>query len=122
MNGATCKRKSLGKFSCDCAAGFEGVKCEKDVDVCARDKPCANNGKCLEGVGNNYTCTCALGFAGKNCQIDINECETSPCLNNGKCEQTVPGSYKCTCEKNFVGKNCEKGTTFFDFYLFIRKF
>jgi len=36
------------------------------VGVCALNKPCGNNGTCID-FENDYMCRCKSGYEGKNC-------------------------------------------------------
>ena len=59
-----------GAFHCECALGYHGVTCERDIDVCQFDM-CHNNAQCIDGPGANFTCICPPGFAGRTCQNQI---------------------------------------------------
>ncbi|XP_078619238.1 uncharacterized protein LOC144886476 [Branchiostoma floridae x Branchiostoma japonicum] len=87
-NGGTCTFIS-GNTSCCCLTGFEGERCENNIDDC-RSQPCLNNATCVDGV-NNYNCTCADGFTGAECAMNVDECESSPCQNN----EIRPCSFVC---------------------------
>lgn len=47
---------------CVCPEGFEGDKCEINIDDC-EDNDCENNSTCVDGV-NNYTCMCSPEYTG----------------------------------------------------------
>jgi len=49
--------------SCTCAGGFEGDRCETNIDDCPGHQ-CQNNATCLDGV-DRYSCNCPPGFTGK---------------------------------------------------------
>ena len=117
-NGGTCTKLPFGKFKCECIRGFDGLGCERDVEVCSSAEAvglCKNNGKCVDGIGANFTCVCEPGFTGAQCQIALNLCDVNPCLNGGVCEQTIVHSststttYKCQCSGKFTGRHCEIG-------------
>lgn len=95
-------QNTYGSFTCDCASGFTGSKCDEEVDEC-ESGPCQNGATCYvsstlltdkkttllhtsQDLVNDYGCHCAAGFTGKNCQTDINECDSFPCFNGGHCE------------------------------------
>ena len=44
-NGATCNNTGPDQYECLCAAGFEGVNCERETDECD-PSPCMNGGAC----------------------------------------------------------------------------
>ena len=48
-NGATCFPLATS-FLCQCAAGFEGTRCEAEVNECASN-PCLNGGTCVDRQG-----------------------------------------------------------------------
>ncbi|XP_062410623.1 versican b [Sardina pilchardus] len=71
-NGGTCYLQ--GKVStCLCAPGFEGDRCEKDLDEC-QSNPCLNGATCLDG-SNSYTCVCLPSYSGPNCEHDTETCD-----------------------------------------------
>lgn len=74
-----CLRWQVDGFECRCLKGFEGLRCEVNINECY-SMPCANRGICTDLI-NSYTCECPPGYRGDNCQVDINECESEPCLN-----------------------------------------
>lgn len=49
-----------GSFTCNCAKGYAGPRCEQDVNECASN-PCQNDGTCLDRIGD-YTCICMPGI------------------------------------------------------------
>ncbi|XP_025083996.1 fibrillin-2-like [Pomacea canaliculata] len=88
---------------CVCRQGWEGDKCDKDVDECQSGMSSANcTGQNVECVNTNggYTCRCRQGFAADNdsaCQ-DIDECSKPVCDQH--CNNTI-GSFHCTCDDGF---------------------
>ncbi|HYP88702.1 MAG TPA: hypothetical protein VEQ59_11125, partial [Polyangiaceae bacterium] len=65
-NGASCKVVGSA-YQCDCADGFNGDKCEVDIDDCAAH-PCQNEGTCTDKVAD-YSCACPDGFTGHDCSL-----------------------------------------------------
>ena len=49
--------------SCHCAAGYEGDRCETNIDDCV-DHKCVNNATCVDQV-ESYRCDCLGGYIGK---------------------------------------------------------
>ena len=43
--------------------GFEGVRCEVNIDDC-KDHTCQNGATCIDEI-QSYSCQCPFGFAGK---------------------------------------------------------
>ena len=60
-NSATC-RDVWNLYVCDCAVGFNGSRCENNIDDCV-DNGCMNGATCVDGIAN-YTCDCVAGFMG----------------------------------------------------------
>ncbi|MDF3068774.1 MAG: uncharacterized protein K0R38_4375 [Polyangiaceae bacterium] len=77
LNGGSCEHSGT-VFTCDCAEGFEGERCQQNVDDCSPN-PCANAGMCRDGVAS-FTCECASGFEGDQC--DVRLFEPLPLLEN----------------------------------------
>eukprot|EP01043_Picozoa_sp_COSAG02_P011306 COSAG02_NODE_415_length_22762_cov_133.681816_5_plen_451_part_00 len=96
---------------CHCESGFEGGRCEVDVDECA-SAPCLNGGTCSDSRGM-FRCRCASGFWGTRCEGDYDECFSRPCQNGGICNQSgsdrriAADAYLCECSSGFGGDVCE---------------
>ena len=92
-------------YSCNCAPGYEGLRCETNVDDCLGNK-CANNASCVDLV-EAYRCDCLPGFTGEHCQTKIPFCakEHDPCKNGGRCVDHQ-SHYSCECPSGFAGANC----------------
>ena len=91
-----------GNFSCTCALGFEGRRCENDTDECV-SQPCFNGGTCTDKL-NGFTCNCPAGFIGRQCEANIIECLSNPCQNGGTCVESVGlVGYTCSCPIGFQG-------------------
>lgn len=71
LSGGSCV-DDVGSFSCNCRLGFEGERCETDVDECA-SQPCKNGALCKDYV-NSFVCECRPGFNGILCENNIPEC------------------------------------------------
>ncbi|XP_069068939.1 fibrillin-2-like isoform X2 [Pleurodeles waltl] len=95
---------ALRGFVCTCPPGWEGKKCDEDVDECKRDNLCSRRSICKNTAGS-YICNCNAGWTGPTCSEDIDECLSSPCVN-GKCKN-IPGSYSCQCSAGWTGLNCD---------------
>lgn len=114
-----------GSFQCKCLQGYEGPRCEMDVNECMSN-PCHNDATCLDQIGG-FHCICMpgrvietvtlhiidnwwkinspgltslklAGYEGVFCHINTDECASQPCLNNGKCVDKI-NSFHCECPK-----------------------
>ena len=90
----------MNSFSCLCAKGYEGDRCEINTNDCDPD-PCENGGICrvmtsltptkyitivlTQNLVNDYLCVCETGWTGERCSVNINDCATDPCQNGGRC-------------------------------------
>jgi hypothetical protein len=52
--------------SCYCNPGYEGDRCEININECQSD-PCRNNAVCVDGI-NSFQCRCLPGTKGKYCE------------------------------------------------------
>lgn len=93
------------KYSCNCAPGYEGLRCEVNVDDCAKHR-CANNATCVDLV-EAYRCDCLPGYTGEHCEAKIPFCtaQHDPCKNGGGCVDHRT-HYTCECKSGFAGANC----------------
>jgi hypothetical protein len=91
--------------SCNCTPGYQGLRCENNVDDCAGHK-CSNNATCVDLV-EAYRCDCPAGFTGQYCEAKIPFCtkEHNPCRNAGRCVNHQ-SHYSCECPSGFAGANC----------------
>ena len=94
---------------CECPSGYEGIRCETNVDDCI-GHTCMNNATCLDLIGS-YECSCARGFTGGRCETKIAFCSgkngdaDGPCQNGGMCMDHFT-HYTCKCKAGFAGENC----------------
>ncbi|XP_050067896.1 protein crumbs isoform X4 [Anopheles maculipalpis] len=90
-------------YACKCTSGFEGKRCENDIDECKKDGICGN-GICQNTPGS-FRCFCTPGYTGLNCDLDVDECLSHPCKNNAEC-QNKQNDYECICPAGYTGKDC----------------
>lgn len=102
-NGASCV-DGISSYSCNCAAGFTGAYCNKDIDECASG-PCFNGGSCVDGV-NGYLCNCSRGFTGKRCGTNIDDCFNVTCEHGATCVDGI-SNYTCSCQAGYTGNLCQ---------------
>ncbi|XP_072021314.1 fibronectin-like [Amphiura filiformis] len=76
VNGGVCFDGVNNTFTCQCADGFTGTRCDEDIDDCS-PLTCVNGGFCVDGV-NTFTCQCPDGFTGTRCETT--ECDNMPWL------------------------------------------
>nr|XP_006116899.1 vitamin K-dependent protein S isoform X1 [Pelodiscus sinensis] len=103
------------KYTCVCKQGWQGEKCEEDINEC--EDPENKNGGCSQKCVNfpgTYQCSCEDGYfmlSNKHECRDRNECTMHPNIcGTAHCHNT-PGKYKCECEEGFTynstSKTCE---------------
>ena len=105
----------LASGACVCDRGFEGDRCEVNIDDCANalvgPDACLNGGTCIDGLAT-FTCECAAGFSGWLCQSDMDECASHPCMNGATCIESssdrriAPQAFWCKCASGFGGEEC----------------
>ena len=109
MNNATCIDR-LNNFSCSCSPLYTGNFCEMEIDVCASEMPCENNGVCTPLVTDgfpSFECSCIGPFTGDRCAV-FDPCVEEPCLNNGVCIfGEFDESYRCNCSSPYTSTDCE---------------
>ena len=94
---------TLAGFTCACEPGYEGARCEDDIDDCSPN-PCVN-GACTDALGG-FTCACTPGYAGVTCEDDVDDCAGNPCEHGGTCTDGVNG-HTCACPAGYSGADCE---------------
>lgn len=108
-NGGHCIKSSGDGIHCSCKSGYNGKRCETNIDECI-GVTCYNNGSCIDGV-DSYVCSCVAGYQGDHCTTEINECQSNPCIT-GDCIDQLNAFY-CFCPAGRTGRICEKLTATF---------
>ncbi|XP_023557423.1 protein crumbs homolog 2 [Octodon degus] len=105
-HGALCvpQDPDPNSFRCYCVPGFQGPRCELDIDECA-SRPCHHGATC-RNLADRFECHCPLGYAGVTCEAEVDECASAPCLHGGSCLDGV-GSYRCVCVPGYGGASCQ---------------
>ncbi|KAL1374937.1 hypothetical protein pipiens_020398, partial [Culex pipiens pipiens] len=105
-NGSCYPQGSGGQdYVCKCPPGYEGKRCENDIDECKiKDKICVN-GICQNTPGS-FRCFCTPGYTGLNCDLDVDECLSRPCKNGAQCVNKE-NDYECICPPGYSGKDCD---------------
>eukprot|EP00795_Rhopilema_esculentum_P008757 gene8757-14783_t len=91
--------------------GFKANFATKGPGMCKKNKPCMNNGTCVDVASENYKCQCLPQYTGVNCSASFEPCNSSPCLNGGICKNVydkVSANFECICQDGFTGNQCEK--------------
>ncbi|XP_053386927.1 uncharacterized protein LOC123542089 isoform X2 [Mercenaria mercenaria] len=102
----TCKFENSEKCDattgfCTCRAGWNGTKCESDINECVNGTVCPDNSSC-NNINGSFVCVCNEGFNKTElgeCH-DIDECEEK----NNTCSQVclnTAGSFDCSCENGY---------------------
>lgn len=92
-------------FTCECAPGFYGARCEQSIDACF-GAPCENGGRCRVLGEGQFECECEPGYAGQLCEQNVDDCVQNECINDSRCVDLV-NSYRCECSDHYTGKYCE---------------
>ncbi|CAH8825520.1 unnamed protein product [Trichobilharzia szidati] len=96
---------------CTCIEGFEGSRCENDINECLGENGQKHlcDHRCINTLGS-YQCFCDPGYElqsdGRTCRKQLKretQC-SGRCLNGGTCTP----SGECVCQPGFEGEHCEK--------------
>ncbi|KAF6121258.1 protein S [Phyllostomus discolor] len=104
-----------GTFTCICKSGWQGEKCESDINECKN--PFNINGGCTQICVNkpgSYHCSCKTGFVllsnKKDCK-DVDECSVKPGICGTAVCKNLPGDFECECAEGYrynpTSKSCE---------------
>ncbi|XP_018651928.1 putative cadherin [Schistosoma mansoni] len=66
LHSGSCLDSSSGP-QCICPSGWQGARCEYDVDECLCSPYSSGRGVCFNTPGS-YKCNCSIGFSGQHCQ------------------------------------------------------
>ncbi|VCW66608.1 unnamed protein product [Gulo gulo] len=108
-------RDGQATFTCICKPGWQGDKCEYDINECK--DPSNVNGGCSQICDNtpgSYRCSCKSGFFmllnKKDCK-DVDECSVMPDICGTAVCKNIPGDFECECAEGYrynpVLKACE---------------
>ncbi|XP_032487567.1 vitamin K-dependent protein S isoform X3 [Phocoena sinus] len=92
----TCK-DGQATFTCICKSGWQGEKCEFDVDECSVKPSICGTAVC-KNIPGGFECECTEGYRynpiSKSCE-DVDECSENMCAQ--LCVNH-PGGYSCYCD------------------------
>ncbi|XP_056595084.1 growth arrest-specific protein 6 [Triplophysa dalaica] len=97
-----------GEFHCHCFTGWDGVRCDEDVNECNRTSGGCEH-ECINTKGS-YHCWCRHGYrlSGRHVCVDVDECDETPGIcGTANCRNLV-GSFECLCEEGYVYENLTK--------------
>lgn len=80
--------------SCICNTGFNGTRCENNIDDCVEMDADCGYGTCIDKV-NTYSCKCDPGYEGAACTKPTDECIAIDC-GFGTCKDLFL-DYTCVC-------------------------
>ncbi|XP_077355725.1 stabilin-2 [Festucalex cinctus] len=104
-NRGDCDDGHLGNGTCTCAAGFEGVACERCADGFhgARCKACdcSEHGTCDDGRRGTGSCFCEAGWTGHRCETPQDE--VAVCFPPCSVAAVCVGNNTCLCRPFYQG-------------------
>ena len=108
LSSTTLRRRTVAdalNFTCECAPGFYGNRCELKIDACF-GAPCENGGQCRVLGEGRFECVCSPGFAGELCEQNVDDCVGNRCEHEAVCVDLV-NDYRCQCNAHYTGQFCQ---------------
>ncbi|KAJ7316744.1 hypothetical protein JRQ81_002906, partial [Phrynocephalus forsythii] len=102
-----CNDGLLGDGSCTCEPGFEGVRCDQEIETDLCNHTCDVHANCINASTiSRPTCFCSAGYTGNGTyctEIDPCVVGNGGCSAHADCHKVAPGERTCACKDGYAG-------------------